>query len=133
MKCALASLGFINENIQYNKNVIINTMIRCAADTDIILFGEAFLQGFYGATFDPAHDAQLALSPDDAIIHDIRTAAKQHGVAVSFGFIEKDGPLFYSSQITIGSDGIREVHHEFVDTAHLTEGKNIKEFVYEWK
>ena len=35
--------------------------------------------------------------------------------------------------ITIGSDGIREVHHELVDTSHLTAGKNIKEFEYEWK
>ena len=105
MRYALASLGFINEDIQHNKNVIIDAMIRCAADADIVLFGEAFLQGFYGATFDPTHDAQLALSPDDAVIQEIRTAAKQHGVAVSFGFIEKDGPLFYSSQMTIGSDG----------------------------
>ena len=105
MKCALASLGFINEDIQHNKNVIIDAMIRCAADADIILFGEAFLQGFYGATFDPTHDAKLALSADAAVIQEIRTAAKQHGIAVSFGFIEKDGPLFYSSQITIGSDG----------------------------
>ena len=105
MKCALASLGFINGDIQHNKNVIIDTMILCAADADIILLGEAFLQGFYGATFDPTHDAHLALSPDDTVIQDIRTAAKQLGVAVSFGFIEKDGPLFYSSQMTIGSDG----------------------------
>ncbi len=35
--------------------------------------------------------------------------------------------------ITIDSNGIRDVHHEFVDTSHLTMGKNIKEFVYEWK
>lgn len=106
MKCALASLGFINEDIQHNKNVIIAAMIRCAAEADIILFGEAFLQGFYGATFDPVHDAQLALSLDDPIILEIRTAARQHGVAVSFGFIEKDGSLFYSSQMTIGPDGM---------------------------
>ena len=68
MKCTLASLGFINGDIQHNKNVIIDTMILCAADADIILLGEAFLQGFYGATFDPTHDAHLALSPDDTVI-----------------------------------------------------------------
>lgn len=35
--------------------------------------------------------------------------------------------------ITIGNDGIKDVHHAFVDVAHLVEGKNIREFVYEWK
>lgn len=35
--------------------------------------------------------------------------------------------------ITIDSNGIRDVHHEFVDTSHITEGKGIKEFEYEWK
>ena len=39
MRCALASMGFINENIQYNKNVIIDTMIRYAKDADIVIFG----------------------------------------------------------------------------------------------
>ena len=53
MKCALAAVGFINENITYNKKVITDTMIKYAGKADIILFGEAFLQGFYGAKFDP--------------------------------------------------------------------------------
>ena len=30
MKCALASMGFINEDIEYNKNVILETMIKYA-------------------------------------------------------------------------------------------------------
>ena len=46
MKCALAAVGFINENITYNKKVITDTMITYAGKADIILFGEAFLQGF---------------------------------------------------------------------------------------
>lgn len=32
MKCALASMGFINEDVQHNKNVIIETMIKYAKD-----------------------------------------------------------------------------------------------------
>lgn len=34
--------------------------------------------------------------------------------------------------IAIGSDGIRDVYHEFVDTSHITAGKSIHEFVYNW-
>ena len=44
MKCALASMGFINEDVHHNKNVIIETMKRYAKDADII-FRESRWQG----------------------------------------------------------------------------------------
>lgn len=34
--------------------------------------------------------------------------------------------------LTVDSNGIKDVHHEFVNTAHIIEGKGVKEFVYEW-
>lgn len=105
MRCALASMGFINENIIFNKKVIIDTMIQYSNDVDIVIFGEAFLQGFYAATFDIEHDNKLAVTQDDLIIKEICAVAREYAVAVSFGFIEKSGDVFYSSQITIGSDG----------------------------
>ena len=105
MKCALASMGFINEDIQHNKKVIIDTLISNSASADIVIFGEAFLQGFYGATFDVEHDAQIAVSQNDPIIKEICSVAKQFAIAVSFGFIEKENNYFYSSQITIDANG----------------------------
>lgn len=105
MKCALASMGFVNEEIEYNKNVIVETMIKYANDADIVIFGEAFLQGFYGATFEVEHDSRIAISQDDSIIKEICSVAKEYGVGVSFGLIEKAENLFYSSQITIDSNG----------------------------
>lgn len=105
MRCALASMGFINENVQFNKKVIIDTMIKYSNDVDIVIFGEAFLQGFYGVTFDVEHDSKLAITQNDLIIKDICSVASDYAVAVSFGFIEKSGDVFYSSQITIDSNG----------------------------
>ena len=105
MKCALAAVGFINENIQHNKNVIIETMVKCSNKADIVIFGEAFLQGFYGATFEIEHDEKLALSQNDLIIKEICSVAKERRIAVSFGFIEKAEDCFYSSQIIIDSNG----------------------------
>ena len=105
MRCALAAKGFINNDLQYNKQVIIDTMINYASEADIVLFGEAFLQGFYAATFDPEHDKTLAIAQDDCIIREICDTAKQYAIAVSFGFIEKAGDIFYSSQITIDQSG----------------------------
>lgn len=77
MKCALASMGFINEDVQHNKKVIIETMTKYAKDADIVVFGEAFLQGFYGATFEVEHDSNLAISQDDSIIKEICSIAKK--------------------------------------------------------
>jgi len=105
MKCALVSMGFINEDLQYNKKVIVDTLIDFSTRADIVIFGEAFLQGFYGATFNVEHDVQLAISQDDPIIREICSVARQHGIAVSFGFIEKADNYFYSSQITIDANG----------------------------
>ena len=105
MICALAPMGFINGDIPHNKNVIIRTLSEYSGKADIILFGEAFLQGFYAATFDPVHDEQIAVSLQDPTMEEIRSAARQYAAAVSFGFIEKADDLFFSSQITIGADG----------------------------
>ena len=62
MKYVLASMGFINEDVQHNKNVIIDTLVRCSKEAEIVIFGESFLQGFYGATFDAEHDTKLRSS-----------------------------------------------------------------------
>ena len=98
-------MGFINEDVQYNKNIIIDTMKKCSNDVDIVIFGETFLQGFYGATFEIEHDEKLALVQNDLIIKEICSVAKEYKIAVSFGFIEKVDNCFYSSQITIDSNG----------------------------
>lgn len=105
MKCALAAIGFINGNVTHNKTVILETMQRYASKADIVVFGEAFLQGFYAANFDVAHDEKVAIRQDDLVIEEIREAAKENQIAVSFGFVEKSGEFFYSSQITIDAQG----------------------------
>lgn len=60
---------------------------------------------------------------------------EQEGIKLMFAC--KTGPGCYwqsamngGTVITIGSDGIKDVHHDFVDVAHLVEGTGIKEFVY---
>ena len=39
------------------------------------------------------------------IIREICSMAKEYTIAVSFGFIEKDGDVFFSSQMTIDKNG----------------------------
>ena len=87
MRCICASMGFINENITHNKNTIIRTIQKYSCVADIIIFGEAFLQGFYGPTFDVEHDKQLAITQDSNIIDEICCVAKEYATAVSFGLL----------------------------------------------
>ena len=105
MKCALAALGFINEDSVHNKNVIVNALKQYSGKADMLIFGEAFLQGFYGLNFQVEHDEKIAVSKDDVMIKEICNVAKEYKIGVSFGFIEKEGDIFYSSQITIDTDG----------------------------
>jgi len=105
VKCALAAVGFINGNIAYNKAVFADTLRKCAGRADVVLFGEAFLQGFSGINFVARHDTAVSISREDRIIHEICSMAKEYAIAVSFGFIEKDCGTFFSSQMTIDQSG----------------------------
>ena len=138
MKCALAAMGFIDGDIQYNKSVIIDTMKNYSDTADIVIFGEAFLQGFYCADFNVEHDEKIAVSRSDSIITEICSAAEKYKLAVSFGFIEKEGDLFYSSQLTVDQAGkvidlYRRVSpgwkESFADE-HYREGEEFHSFLF---
>ena len=105
MKCALAAVGSVNGDIGYNQAVMADTLKKCAGRADAVIFGEAFLQGFNGINFTVAHDMAAAVSREDSIIREIGHMAKENAVAVSFGFIEKDRGVFFSSQMTIDKTG----------------------------
>ena len=51
MKILLAGLGFKNHQTNYNLNVIVDTICKYRDSVDLILFGEAFLQGFDSLSF----------------------------------------------------------------------------------
>jgi N-carbamoylputrescine amidase len=104
MKIALAALGFIDNDIYYNKKVIINALEKFS-NVDIIVFGESFLQGFDSLKFNYNEDIKIAVSIDSDTIDEIKCACKQYNIAVSFGFFENFEKNIYSSQITIGSKG----------------------------
>ena len=105
MKCALAAIGFMNGDIAYNKAVLVNTLRKRAGRADVVIFGEAFLQGFNGICFSVEHDMATAVPREDAVIREIRAMAGESSVAVSFGFIEKDCGAFFSSQMTVDKNG----------------------------
>lgn len=114
MRCALAALEFVNHATAQNLRTILDAMREYAGRADLILFGEAFLQGFDAANFDPAHDHEIAITLDDPAVKQLREAARRHRIAVSFGFIERDSRDFYSSQLTISAAGDIADHYRRV-------------------
>ena len=135
MKILLAGLGFIDGDINYNKNVIINT-IKKYNNVDIIVFGEAFLQGFNAVKFKYEDDVNVAVSINDDVINEITKTVKEYQVGISFGYFEKDNDSIYSSQLTIDKNGciidnyrrVSEGWKEKYADEHYKEGRSFKPF-----
>lgn len=139
MKIALSSAPVKNRNIEFTMQAMIDVMNKVGGQADVILFGESVLQGFDSLCWDYEKDKHMAIALTDAPIRRICEAAKQYGIAVSFGFIERIGDRLYSSQIFIGADGeIITVFHRVsvgwkeVGKAdhHYREGQHFEKFCY---
>ena len=139
MKIALASAQVKNRNIEFNMQAMIDAMSKASGQAEVILFGESVLQGFDCLCWDYETDKHMAVAITDAPIHRMREAAKQCGIAMSFGFIERIDDILYSSQIFIDADGeILTVFHrvssgwkEYSKTDdHYREGKHFEKFCY---
>ena len=138
MVFALAAVGFKNGDTGYNKEKILEMMREYSGKADLVLFGETFLQGFDSLTWNYEEDLRTAVSADDPVIREIREAAERNRIAVSFGYVEKEGEVLYSSQMTIGADG--EIVNNFRRVSvgwkepeadgHYQEGKEFPVFEY---
>lgn len=143
VKIALAAAGFITGDSTYNKDKIIQLLSKFSGKADMIVFGEAFLQGFNSLCWDFEKDASMAVSAyqpqfGTSLIDEIRSAARKNNIAVSFGYIERDGDTLYSSQLTVGSDGAIVNNFRRVSTGwkeriaddHYREGTDFPVFQY---
>lgn len=141
MKLALAAIGNLNGDIEYNKNKILETIFLYAKKVDLILFGETFLQGFDSLSWNYNIDKNIAISKNDINIIEIMNASKENHVGVSFGYIEKDDDSIYSSQITIDKNGkiinnYRRVSNGWKEKCadfHYKEGTGFEVFEFEEK
>lgn len=111
MKIALASSPVVTGDIPHNLSAILQTMEQCSGKADMVVLGETALQGFDCLTWDYEADRLMAVSQDAPQIAQVREAARQNQIAVSFGYIEIDGDSLFSSQIVIDAAGT--VIHNF--------------------
>lgn len=142
MKIALVSAPVKTGNIEFNIASMMDAMRDVRGKVDVIVFGESVLQGFDSLCWNYERDKRVAVSLTDAPIQRMREAARENGLAVSFGFIERDEDVLYSSQIFIGADGeivnvFRRVSvgwKEYTKTdEHYREGDSFERFEYRGK
>lgn len=105
MRIALAALGFKNGDIEYNVDVVLRTLEKLVGQVDLVIFGETFLQGFDGLTWQYEQDKDRALSLNDPRIHEIRDKVRLTQVALSVGLFELYEGKLYDTQITIDKNG----------------------------
>lgn len=142
MKIALASCPVITKNIAHNLSSMSRAIEQCGGKADMIVMGEAALQGFECLTWDYETDLHMAVSQDDPRIARICDAARRNQIAVSFGYIEKVETTLFSSQIVIDEKGT--ILHNFRRVSvgwkeywhtddHYQEGKRFEAFSYRGK
>lgn len=138
MKVVLASASVKNSDIPYNLQAMKKAMASCCG-ADLIVFGESVLQGFDCLSWEYQKDRNIGVQVTDTPIAQMQQAAREAHMAVSFGFIERQGESLYSSQIFIGAEGeivnlFRRVSvgwREFDKTdGHYREGENFVRFTY---
>lgn len=106
MKIALVSEKFINNDVEFNLKVILRTIQQASQDKiDLLVFGEAFLQGFDSLTWEYNQDCHVASYIFSYGIKFVRWMCHLYKVACAFGYFEIDQDSLYSSYIFIGKKG----------------------------
>ena len=79
--------------------------IKNSDGMDLLVFGESFLQGFNGLTWDYEKDKDIAISIDNHKIRSLRSLSSEKNIAISFGFFERFENNIYSSNLIIDKNG----------------------------
>jgi len=146
MKVALASKKFINNDVDYNLKVILETMEEGKdLGAELVCFGEAFLQGFDALCWtDYVRDLEIAISSESDIMEAMKEKSIEFSVAVAFGYIEKENDSMYSSYIIIDQGKVitnyRRISKGWKEYSktdhHYCEGANTDAFIWKgrsWK
>lgn len=102
MRIALASKKFVNNNTEKNLETMIETMHEAKDQgAEVVMFGEAFLQGFDALKWNYDLDKFIALNTYSEPINRLCKESRKLNLDVIFGYIEKDRDLISSSYLII--------------------------------
>jgi N-carbamoylputrescine amidase len=106
MKVALASVRFINNDVDYNISQLEKYMaLASEKKASVICFGETFLQGFDSLKWNFKEDKQVAVSTDSITFKRVSDLTSKYRIDLMFGYIELDQNKLYSSYALV-SEGV---------------------------
>lgn len=142
MRIALAAAAYQDGNVAHNLDKMLRFMgMAKAAGTDLVCFGEAFLQGFDALCWDYQIDKDRALPVDAEPVKALCEATKTYQIDLLFGFLEKSGEEIYSSCALVSAGRIVHLYRriskgwkEYTRTdCHYKEGTEVPAFTYNGK
>ncbi|MDO4754162.1 MAG: carbon-nitrogen hydrolase family protein [Bacillota bacterium] len=105
MKVCLAAVEQ-REDISYGISQIRHYAEKASQEgAELILFPEAFLQGFEGLIFDYQKDIQVTIGQRGSEMAEIRNIAKTNRIAIGLGYFEMHEGSIFSSYILITPNG----------------------------
>lgn len=105
MIIALCAAEFVNGEARRNVEKIKVYAEEYSGMADMICFGEAFVQGFDGLTWDYERDLHIAVEQDSELIAELRCIAERNGIGIGFGYIELCDGKIYSSYMVVSAKG----------------------------
>ena len=100
----MASYQCKNRDVSFNMSQIERAMKLSEGKTDMLCFGEAFLQGFDALSWNYDTDQSIALALSSETIIQLCDWTVRYGISLITGYIEKAQERLYSSCIVL-SDG----------------------------
>lgn len=101
MRIGLVSYECRNSDAAFNLSQIERALKETEGKTDLLCFGEAFLQGFDCLSWEYGADRDTALESSSGEIARLAGLTVRYGTALAVGYIERDGDSLYSSFIVL--------------------------------
>lgn len=95
----------MRDNQLGHQMAVMQAFLEASQRSQLLCFGESFLQGFEGLTWDYATDRERAIRVNSSQMEAIRDLTRRFRRGLSFGFIELFEDMLYSSNIVLDSEG----------------------------
>ncbi|MDD4324228.1 MAG: carbon-nitrogen hydrolase family protein [Eubacteriales bacterium] len=107
MIISLAASMSLDNDLEANLTSMEKMLAKAKADSsELVLFGEAFLQGFDALTFNYDYDINnVALGLHSPEITKIRHLARKYDIGIGFGFFENDHSGIFDSYLIVNAAG----------------------------
>lgn len=127
MKIGLVAALIKDNDVEHQLSVI-EGYLKENKDCELLCFGESFLQGYDGLTWNYQIDKNRALDLASPVIEKTKALAKKYKCALSLGFVENYKAELYCTNLVIDKDGtIADIFRR------VSEGWKVREATIEYK